>query len=114
MSKLVSEVVHGEIYQYYPLGEHIVRASGVCGGRPTFKYTRIEVAGTMDRLAAGESLDEVVAGYRGRVSREAVMEAMRVVMNGFLQALPELSLGQLAYLAGDGRDAVGLLSTEIL
>lgn len=79
MSQPVSEVVNGEIYQYYPLGEHIVRASGVCGGRPTFKYTRIEIAGTMDRLAAGESLDEVVAGCRGRVSREAVMEAVRVV-----------------------------------
>ena len=92
MSKLVSEVVDGEIYQYYPLGEHVVRASGVCGGRPTFKYTRIEVAGTMDRLAAGERLDAVVAGYRGRVSREAVMEAVRVVMKGFMQTLPELEL----------------------
>ncbi len=78
MNQLVSEMINGESYQYYPLGEHIVRASGVCGGRPTFKYTRIEIVGTMDRLAAGESLDEVVAGYRGRVSREAVMEAVRV------------------------------------
>lgn len=77
MNQLVSETVNGETYQYYPLGEYIVRASGVCGGRPTFKYTRIEIVGTMDRLAVGESLDEVVAGYRGRVSREAVMEAMQ-------------------------------------
>lgn len=92
MSGLVREMVNGEMYQYFPLGEYVVRAAGVCGGRPTFKYTRIEVAGTMDRLAAGESLDEVVAGYRGRVSREAVMEALRVVMNGFLQTLPELEL----------------------
>ncbi len=92
MSQLVSEVVNGENYHYYPLGEYVVRASGVCGGRPTFKYTRIEVAGTMERLAAGESLNEVVAGYRGRVSREAVMEAVRVVMKGFMQTLPELEL----------------------
>lgn len=90
MNKLVSEDVGGELYQYYPLGEYVVRAVGVCGGRPTFKYTRIEVAGTLDRLATGESLDEVVVGYRGRVSREAVMEALRVVMAGFLQTLPEL------------------------
>lgn len=92
MSQLVSEIVNGETYQYYPLGEHIVRVAGVCGGRPTFKYTRIEIVGTLDRLAAGESLDEVVAGYRGRVSREGVMEAVRVVMNGFMQTLPELEL----------------------
>lgn len=90
MNKLVSEVVNGELYQYYPLGEHVVRALGVCGGRPTFKYTRIEVAGTLDRLAAGEPLDTVVDGYGGRVSREAVLEALRVVMAGYLQTLPEL------------------------
>ena len=90
MNKLVTEVIGGELYQYYPLGEHVVRAVGVCGGRPTFKYTRIEVTGTLDRLAAGEGLDEVVAGYRGRVSREAVVEAIRVVLAGFLQTLPAL------------------------
>jgi uncharacterized protein (DUF433 family) len=90
MNPLVSEVVNGELYQYYPLGEHVVRAPGVCGGRPTFKYTRIEVAGTLDRLAAGEPLDAVVSGYAGRVSREAVLEALRVVTSGYLQTLPEL------------------------
>ena len=90
MNTLVSEVVNGELYQYYPLGEHVVRAPGVCGGRPTFKYTRIEVAGALDRLAAGEPLDAVVGGYGGRLSREAVLEALRVVTAGYLQALPEL------------------------
>ena len=77
MSELVHEVVNGEVYRYHPLSEHVVRASGVCGGRPTFKYTRIEVAGVLDRLAAGEPLDDVIRGYRGRVSHEAVMEARR-------------------------------------
>jgi uncharacterized protein (DUF433 family) len=33
--------------------------------------------GTLDRLAHGESLDDIVAGYGGRVSREAVLEALR-------------------------------------
>ena len=86
----VSEFVNGEIYQYYPLGEHVVRAIGICGERPTFKYTRIEVAGVLDRLAAGETLEVLVTGYRGRVSREAILEALRVVMAGFLDTLPEL------------------------
>ncbi len=90
MTELITEVVNGEAYQYYPLGQHVVRAIGICDGRPTFKYTRIEVAGTLDRLAAGEGLDEVIAGYRGRVPREAVLEALRVVMTGFLQTLPVL------------------------
>jgi uncharacterized protein (DUF433 family) len=90
MSELVTEVVNGEPYQYSPLGEYVVRAVGVCGGRPTFKYTRIEIAGALDRLAAGEGLDEIIAGYHGRVSREAVMEAIRVVTSGFLNTLPAL------------------------
>jgi uncharacterized protein (DUF433 family) len=90
MSALITEVLNGERYQYYPLGEHVVRAVGICGGRPTFKYTRIEITGTFDRLATGESLDTIVAGYRGRVSREAVMEAVQIVTDGFLKTLPAL------------------------
>jgi uncharacterized protein (DUF433 family) len=90
VSELVHEVLNGEVYRYHPLSEHVVRASGVCGGRPTFKYTRIEVAGVLDRLAAGEPLDDVISGYRGRVSHEAVVEAIRVVTDGYLLSLPAL------------------------
>ena len=88
MTEPITEMVNGDLYQYYPLGQHVVRAVGVCGGRPTFKYTRIEIAGTLDRLAAGESMEEMVAGYRGRVSREAIIEAIQIVTAGFLRTLP--------------------------
>jgi uncharacterized protein (DUF433 family) len=90
MTKVMTDIIDGETYQYYPLGKHVVRAVGVCGGRPTFKYTRIEITGTFDRLAAGESLDEIIAGYQGRVSREAIIEAIRIVTAGFLKTLPAL------------------------
>ena len=79
MNKLQTEIVNGEPYHYYPLGKHVVRAIGVCGGRPTFKYTRIEITGTLGRLAAGEHLDQIVKGYRGRVPREAIIEARRMI-----------------------------------
>jgi uncharacterized protein (DUF433 family) len=45
----------------------------------------------LERLAAGESLDDIVAGYRGRVSREAILEAGRIVTKRFLTTLPELA-----------------------
>ena len=61
MSAFITETVGGEPYQYYPLGDHVVRAVGVCGGRPTFKYTRIEITGTLERLAAGERLEDIRA-----------------------------------------------------
>jgi uncharacterized protein (DUF433 family) len=92
MAKLVTEMVGGEPYQYYPLGKHVVRAIGVCGGRPTFKYTRIEITGTLERLASGESIHDLVQGYGGRVSHEAIMEAAQLVMAQFVSTLPALEL----------------------
>lgn len=77
-TELVTEIVGGEPYRYRPLGQHVVRAPGVCGGRPTFKSTRIEIAGTLERLARGETVEEIVRGYQGRVSAEAIAEAVRI------------------------------------
>jgi len=90
MANLITEMVGGAPYQYYALGKYVVRAPGVCGGRPTFKYTRIEITGTLDRLAAGESLGDIVDGYRGAVSREAIMEASRLMTDQFIKSLPRL------------------------
>ena len=88
--QLQEELVGGEVYQYVSLGNHIVRAIGVCGGRPTFKYTRIEISGALSRLASGESMDAIVNGYQGRVSREALQEAIDLVTRHFLDDLPTL------------------------
>ena len=93
MKKLITETVGKEPYQYYPLGKYVARSPGVCGGRPTFKYTRIEITGTLDRLATGENMDEIVAGYRGKVSREAVIEAIHLISSQFLNTLPQLERG---------------------
>ena len=90
MTELITETVSDEQYQYYPLSENVVRAIGVCDGRPTFKYTRIEITGTLERLAAGETIDNIIAGYRGRVTHEAIFEAVRLMTSQFIQALPEL------------------------
>lgn len=73
--QLVREMVGGEWYEYRPLGKFVVSAPGVCRGRPTFKYTRIEVAGVLERLAAGHDLDALIRDSRGRLSREAIAEA---------------------------------------
>ncbi|MCX6360973.1 MAG: DUF433 domain-containing protein [Armatimonadetes bacterium] len=85
----VVEGIGSDQYVYVPLGRHVVRAQGVCGGRPTFKYTRVEVAGTLERLASGEPLDAILAGYGGRVPREAIREAIDLALERFLGALPE-------------------------
>ena len=75
-SKLVCEMVNGEPYEYYPLGEYIVSSPEVCGGHPTFKYTRVEVAGVIDLVASGEPIQTLVKKFRGRVSETAIDEAL--------------------------------------
>lgn len=42
---------------------HIVRADGVCGGRPTIAGTRIEVAAVAYRYRRGESVDEILEAW---------------------------------------------------
>jgi uncharacterized protein (DUF433 family) len=73
--QLVRAMVGGEWYEYFPLGQFVVSAPGVCRGRPTFKYTRIEVAGVLERLAAGHDIEVLIIDSRGRLSREAIAEA---------------------------------------
>ncbi len=77
MPVAVTEIVGGEPYRYSPLGEYVVKAEGVCGGRPTFKYTRIEVAGILARVKA-EGIDVIVTDFDGRISGEAILEAGQI------------------------------------
>jgi uncharacterized protein (DUF433 family) len=76
--KPMIEDVGGEPYEYYSLGDYIVQAKGICEGRPTFKYTGIEVVGILTMLAEGDTIDRIVTDYEGRIPREAIIEAMHL------------------------------------
>jgi uncharacterized protein (DUF433 family) len=91
MESLVTEMVGGEPYRYYPMEKYVVRAPGICGGRPTFKYTRIDIGWVLGFISAGESIDEIVEGYEGRVPREAIEEALAIANRHFHGTLPELA-----------------------
>src|SRR2546430_13531029 len=75
--KLVRETTADGVYEYYPIGRHIVIAPGVCGGRPTFKGTRVEVRTVLDALRDGETIPEILEGYPS-LSRAAVGEAIQL------------------------------------
>lgn len=82
--ELVREVVGGESYDYYPLGEFVVIAPGVCGGRPTFKYTRLEVSVILYLLSEGRTIDEVAIEYEAsNLRRAAIREALRLADEAF-------------------------------
>jgi uncharacterized protein (DUF433 family) len=90
-TKLKQEMYGGELYEYYPLGKHIVAAPGVCGGRPTFKYTRLEASMILSLLATGDSISELVHAYsESNLTPEAVGEAIRLANQALLRSTSKL------------------------
>ena len=75
--KLIREMRAGHCYEYYPLGRFVVVAPGVCGSRPTFKGTRVEVQTVLDCLRTGRSIQDILDSYPS-VSRPAVQEAIHL------------------------------------
>ena len=75
---MVTEVVNGHEYAYQPVGDHIVASPRVCGGRPVFKHTRIDVRYVWHALQGGRTIEQLVTDYSGLVSREAIEEAIRL------------------------------------
>ncbi len=92
--KLIHEIVGGEPYEYYPVGRYIVVAPGVCGGRPTFKYTRIDVRHALGLLAAGRTVERVAQGYDLPVA--AVREAVALAAKAFDEKSRELEQRSVA------------------
>lgn len=83
--KLVREMVGGEPYEYYSIGRYIVCAPGICGGRPTFKYTRIDVRHALRLLSEGYTVEGIAKAWRLPV--EAVQEALTLATKTFDQHL---------------------------
>ncbi len=87
--KLVVEMYGGEPYSYYPYGKYIVVAPGVCGGRLTFKYTRIRVEFILQRLASGRTIPDLIESYRqSNLTEEAIMEAMHLARKALMHSIP--------------------------
>lgn len=86
--QMVREKVGEEWYEYVPLGKFVVSAPAVCRGRPTFKYTRIEVAGILERLGAGHAVEALIADSQGRLCREAIAEATALAAKALARQVP--------------------------
>ena len=75
--RLVRENTADGVYEYYLIGRHVVIAPGVCGGRPTFRGTRVEVRTVFDWLRSGRSVSDILRGYPS-LSAAAVEEAIQL------------------------------------
>jgi len=91
--QLVREEYGGEMYEYYPLGEYVVVAPGVCGGRPTFKYTRLEVSMILSLVARGTSIPEILWRYdESKLNADAIMEAIDLANQALVETARPLAL----------------------
>ena len=66
------------------LGQYIVADPEICHGKPTFKGTRIMVWQVLDALGRGESADQIVAAWDGKVSKAAIAETVRLARGALL------------------------------
>lgn len=72
--ELERENLGDDVYEYYPLGEYIVAARGVCGGRPTIKYRRLDARHIIGFLKMGDTPREIAK--RHEIPVAAVHEAI--------------------------------------
>ena len=63
----------------------------ICHGRPTFRGTRILVADLLEQVAGGLAWDAIVEEWRGRVSREAIAEAVRLARQAIAEHADEMA-----------------------
>ncbi len=76
LPELVIEEFGGREYAYVPLGEYVVAARGVCGGRPTIKYTRLDARHIIGMLRAGELPEQIARNHS--ISADAIAEAEKL------------------------------------
>jgi uncharacterized protein (DUF433 family) len=74
--EMVREIYGGEVYEYYPLGDYVVAARGVCGGRPTLKHTRMDARWVIGYLKLGRTAEDLAAAHG--VPVEAIREVVKL------------------------------------
>jgi uncharacterized protein (DUF433 family) len=61
------------------IGDYIVSDSRVCGGRLTFRGTRVFVQDVVEMLRHGVAVEEIVRQWHNLITPEAVEEARSLV-----------------------------------
>ncbi len=56
----------------------IVADPKICHGQPTFRGTRIMVQDVLEMVAEGMDWNEIIDNCDGKITREAITEAVRV------------------------------------
>lgn len=73
------------------IGRYIVTDPEICHGKPTFRGTRIMVWQVLEQVATGMAWETIEEEWRGRVSKEAIGEAVRLASQVFVEHADEYS-----------------------
>ena len=71
------------------IGQYLTVYQRICGGRLTFRNTRIKVSDALEMLQTGMTPEHVAANYPELVPVEAVIEASMLVGGGVIKELEE-------------------------
>ena len=69
-------------------GRYVVVDKRICHGKPTFRGTRILVADVLEQVASGMAWEAIVEEWRGKVSQEAIAEAVRLAREALIMQAP--------------------------
>ena len=76
------------------LGQHITANCQVCGGRPTFKGSRIIVWQMLDQVAEGMPWEQICWSWREKITHEAIAAAVQLAAGQFKETSgPHAPLG---------------------
>ncbi|MBU6399906.1 MAG: DUF433 domain-containing protein [Verrucomicrobia bacterium] len=74
------------------VGRYIVADPRICHGQPTFRGTRILVADVLEQVASGMAWPSIVEEWRGRITEDAIGEAVRAARETFRAHAQELTV----------------------
>ena len=69
---------------------HIVADTRICHGQLTFRGTRILVADVLEQVSQGMDWQAISEAWRGKVSPDAVAEAVRLANRTFTRHMDEI------------------------
>jgi uncharacterized protein (DUF433 family) len=67
-------------------GQYIVADPNICHGKLTFRGTRIFVSDVLEQVAEGMDWAEISREWRGRVTKPAIAEAIRVAADALFSS----------------------------
>ncbi len=75
-------------------GRYIVADPKICHGKITFAGTRVFVADALEMMAEGMDWDEILKQWPGKITKEALAEAVLLAGRAFLDHADEYALGR--------------------